>query len=146
MMVLVGLIFIVVGFNVFHSLRRSVHERTEEIALLKAAGVPPRHIQAIFVTEGFMVGLVGAVAGLIAGLGISINVSGVFSLVEALVNAVLRLLQLLASLFMQGEARRRSPFFLPRISTSRRFPPGVSPGGFFCVLLRRARVHGGRMG
>ena len=41
MMVLVGLIFIVVGFNVFHSLRRSVHERTEEIALLKAVGIPP---------------------------------------------------------------------------------------------------------
>ena len=82
MMVLVGLIFIVVGFNVYHSLRRSVFERMEEIAVLKAVGIPPRRIQAIFVLEGLFIGLAGAVLGLLAGLALAVNVSGVFSLVE----------------------------------------------------------------
>ena len=59
MMLLVGLIFVVVGFNVYHSLRRSVYERMEEIAVLKAMGIPPRRIQAIFVLEGLFIGLVG---------------------------------------------------------------------------------------
>ena len=83
MMVLVGLIFIVVGFNVYHSLRRSVHERMEEIAVLKAVGVPPGRIQAIFVLEGLIIGVSGALGGLVAGLLVAMNVNGVFALVEA---------------------------------------------------------------
>ena len=63
MMLLVGLIFVVVGFNVYHSLRRSVYERMEEIAVLKAMGVPPRRIQSIFVLEGVFIGLVGGSIG-----------------------------------------------------------------------------------
>ncbi len=46
MMLLVGLIFVVVGFNVYHSLRRTVFEKMEEIAVLKALGVPPPQVQA----------------------------------------------------------------------------------------------------
>ena len=68
MMLLVGLIFVVVGFNVYHSLRRSVHERMEEIAVLKAVGVPPRRIRSIFILEGLFIGLAGGAAGLLLGL------------------------------------------------------------------------------
>ena len=63
MMLLVGLIFIVVGFNIYHSLRRSVFERMEEIAVLKAMGVPPRRIQSVFVLQGLMIGVVGGAGG-----------------------------------------------------------------------------------
>lgn len=91
MMVLVGLIFLVVGFNVYHSLRRSVHERMEEIAVLKSLGVPPRRIQATFILEGFFIGGAGAVLGMLAGLVLSVNVNEVFALVESLVNGILGL-------------------------------------------------------
>ena len=63
MMILVGLIFFVVGFNVFHSLRRSVHERMEEIAVLKAVGVPPRRIRTTFILQGLFIGTTGGAAG-----------------------------------------------------------------------------------
>ena len=99
MMVLVGLIFVVVGFNVYHSLRRSVFERMEEIAVLKAVGIPPRMIQSIFVLEGLLIGLVGAVSGLIAGLAVSVNVNGVFGLIERAINGLGRAIRLLASPF-----------------------------------------------
>jgi lipoprotein-releasing system permease protein len=88
MMILVGLIFFVVGFNVFHSLRRSVHERMEEIAVLKAVGVPPRRIRTTFILQGLFIGTTGGAAGLLAGLALSVNVNEVFSAVEHLVNAV----------------------------------------------------------
>ncbi|MBN2444949.1 MAG: ABC transporter permease, partial [Spirochaetales bacterium] len=68
MMVLVGLIFIVVGFNIFHSLKRSVYERREEIALLKALGASPGSIKNIFIFEGVLIGILGCIFGILLGL------------------------------------------------------------------------------
>lgn len=89
MLLLVGLIFVVVGFNVYHSLRRTVFEKTEEIAVMKALGVPPLRIQAIFIIEGLLIGLVGAAIGMVLGLLLSVNIDAVFGIVEAVVNGVL---------------------------------------------------------
>jgi lipoprotein-releasing system permease protein len=91
MLALVGIIFVVVGFNTYHALRRAVLERTEDIAVLKALGVPPRQLQEVFVSEGFVVGLVGAIAGTALGLLLAGNINEVFSAVEAVVNALLGL-------------------------------------------------------
>ncbi len=82
LMVLVGLIFLVVGVNIFQSLRRSVVERTEEIATLKALGAPPRALQAVFVFEGVMIGFIGAGIGTVLGLLISQNINTAFALAE----------------------------------------------------------------
>jgi lipoprotein-releasing system permease protein len=113
MMVLVGIIFIVVGFNVYHSLRRSVFERMEEIAVLKAVGIPPWRIQAIFVLEGLVIGLGGGVLGLCAGLALAVNVSGVFSVVERLVNAFLRLWQVVLLPFVSSDSGAGFAIFSP---------------------------------
>jgi len=102
MMVIVGLIFVVVGVNIFHALRRSVIERTEEIAVLKALGAPPVAVQSIFVIEGALIGLAGAVIGLAAGLLVAVNVNGVFALAETVVNAVITVLGKLSVLFQSG--------------------------------------------
>jgi lipoprotein-releasing system permease protein len=113
MMVLVGIIFIVVGFNVYHSLRRSVFERMEEIAVLKAVGIPPWRIQAIFVLEGLVIGLGGGLLGLALGLGLAVNVSGLFSTTERVVNAVLRFGQLVLAPFSSGDGGGRFAIFSP---------------------------------
>ena len=42
MMILVGLIFLVVGVNIFHALRKTVYARLEDIATLKALGADSR--------------------------------------------------------------------------------------------------------
>ena len=91
MLALVGIIFVVVGFNTYHALRRAVLERTEDIAVLKALGVPPRQLQEVFVSEGLVVGLVGAIAGTALGLLLAGNINEVFAGIEAVVNAVLGL-------------------------------------------------------
>ncbi len=97
MFVLVGIIFVVVGFNTHHALRRAVLERREDIAVLKALGVPPRRLQEVFVAEGLAVGLAGALAGTALGLLVTANVNVVLAGVEAVVNAVLRLVAALGS-------------------------------------------------
>ena len=147
MMVLVGLIFIVVGFNVFHSLRRSVHERMEEIAVLKAVGIPPGRIQAIFVLEGLLIGLAGAVSGLLAGLGLAVNVNAVFAGVDAVINGLIHAVHALASVFAHGgsggSVRNVLPsVFLPYPGALPRLPAGGLPR----LLLCGAGMHGRRVG
>jgi len=89
MMLLVGLIFIVVGVNIYQSLRRTVYERTEDIGVLKAVGAPPLAIQLIFIFDGFFIGILGALIGTFLGLFLSVNINGVFSAIEIAVNALL---------------------------------------------------------
>jgi lipoprotein-releasing system permease protein len=113
MMLLVGLIFLVVGINVYHSLRRSVFERMEEIAVLKAVGVPPGRIQAIFVLEGLFIGAAGGAAGLAAGLALAVNVNAVFTGVESLVNAVLAAGRALVMAFAADPSAARFEVFSP---------------------------------
>jgi lipoprotein-releasing system permease protein len=97
MLVLVGIIFVVVGFNTHHALRRAVLERREDISVLKALGVPPRQLQYVFVAEGLVVGLAGALAGMALGLLVTANVNTVLAGVEAVVNGVLRLVAALGA-------------------------------------------------
>ncbi len=136
MMTLVGLIFIVVGFNVFQSLRRSVHERMEEIALLKAVGIPPGRIQAIFILEGLMIGLAGALTGLLAGLAIAMNVNGVFAIVDIVVNAILRGVHFLASLLVAGAPEQTFAIFSPAYFYLSQVPSQVFPqeAAFVCFF------------
>jgi lipoprotein-releasing system permease protein len=88
MMFLIGLIFVVVGLKIFHSLRRSVQERVEDIATLKALGATESTIRNIFVSEGFMIGFLGSLAGLILGLLVAHNINLIFRIVEEALNSL----------------------------------------------------------
>ncbi len=91
MILLVGLIFVVVGVNIHHAMRRTVAERMEDIALLKAVGAGSSEIRRVFVLDGLAVGGGGAFVGLVVGLLIAVNVNEVFGIVEALVNGASQL-------------------------------------------------------
>jgi lipoprotein-releasing system permease protein len=93
MFVLVGLIFIVVGLNIYQAQRRIVLERREEIGLLRAVGAGDRAVRLVFVWDGLVIGLIGAGSGTALGLLISFNIASFFSLLENAVNAVLGLFQ-----------------------------------------------------
>ena len=97
MMVLIGLIFVVVGFNIYHGLRRAVRERFEEIGVLKALGATDGAVRRIFLAEGLAIGLAGSALGLALGLLASSNVNGLFRAVEWLVNAAGSLIARLAA-------------------------------------------------
>lgn len=84
LMVLVFLIFVVVAINIFNAMRRMVFERREEISVLSAFGGKKRSIQSIFVMQGFLTGVSGAIPGAILGLFLSINMDTVFLLLSKL--------------------------------------------------------------
>lgn len=86
MMVLISLIFIVVAVNIYHSMKRSVVERIDEIAVMKAVGASAFSIQLIFILEGAFIGLMGSAAGALLGYGVTTHINGIFDFVEFLVN------------------------------------------------------------
>jgi len=85
MMMLVGLIFIVVGVNIFHSMRKAVYGRVEDIATMKALGANSAAIRRIFMLDGIAAGVGGAAIGLCVGLLVATNVNTVFSAIETAV-------------------------------------------------------------
>jgi lipoprotein-releasing system permease protein len=92
MTVLLALIFVVVGVNVFHGLRRTVFERSEEIGVLRSLGAGSRSVQAVFVLDGLLIGLTGGLAGLLLGLLTAQNVNAVFRGAEWVLNATVNML------------------------------------------------------
>jgi lipoprotein-releasing system permease protein len=126
MMLLVGLIFIVVGFNIFNSLRRIVYEKYEEIALLKAIGASPRKIRTIFIFEGLLIGFFGGLIGIVIGLFVANHINELFAFFTDIVNLLLRLIEQVCLAFgiELGLGHIESPFS-PRIFYFREVPSVV---------------------
>ncbi len=99
MMLVIGLIFIVVGVNIKHSLERSVVERKEEIGILMSLGATSFGIRAIFVIEGFIIGMTGGFAGLIIGLLITSNINIIFKVVDIIIKMAVAFIEFVISPF-----------------------------------------------
>jgi lipoprotein-releasing system permease protein len=65
--VILLLIVLVATFNIVSTLTMVVADKTKEIGILKAMGMPARSIRRIFFAQGLVIGLVGTVGGLIVG-------------------------------------------------------------------------------
>ncbi len=92
MTVLIGLIFLVVGVNIYNSLRRSVYLRFEEISVLKTMGATSFDIRVIFILESFFIGFVGATIGVFFGLWIVNNINNIFEILEVVINYIFSLI------------------------------------------------------
>ncbi len=71
--VILGLIIIIASFGIVSTLFMAVMEKTKEIGMLMAMGVPRRSIMLIFVMESGILGLLGAVLGVALGAGLAIQ-------------------------------------------------------------------------
>jgi len=67
--VILLLIVLVAAFNIVSTLTMVVADKTKEIGILKAMGMPARSIRRIFFAQGLVIGLVGTALGLILGFG-----------------------------------------------------------------------------
>jgi lipoprotein-releasing system permease protein len=95
MLLLVGLIFLVVGVNIYHAMRRTVAERMEEIAVLRAGGADSEELRFAFVLDGLAVGGGGALFGTVTGLLLAVNVNEVLAAAEAVMNGLAALVSAL---------------------------------------------------
>ena len=72
MSVILLLIVIVAAFNIISTLTMVVTDKTKEIGILKAMGLPARSVRRIFFLQGAVIGLVGTLGGLTLGLAASV--------------------------------------------------------------------------
>ncbi len=66
--VILLLIVLVAAFNIVSTLTMVVADKTREIGILKAMGMPAKSIRRIFLAQGFVIGAVGTTLGLVTGL------------------------------------------------------------------------------
>ena len=142
MFILVGLIFIVVGLNIYQAQRRAVLEHREEIGLLRAIGGGERAVRFIFVCDGAIIGFTGTASGLALGLLIASNIPRFFAVIETIVNFFIQALNGLAALAGLGEAGEFA-VFSPRVFYIKEIPSRIIPHevalicmfGFLSALL-----------
>ena len=66
------LIIVVAAFNIVGTLTMVVTDKTKEIGILRAMGMPAASIRRIFLAQGFLIGVVGTALGLLLGVGAAI--------------------------------------------------------------------------
>jgi lipoprotein-releasing system permease protein len=66
------LIVIVAAFNIVSTLTMVVTDKTREIGILRAMGLPASSIRRIFFFQGVVIGVVGTAVGLLLGLGAAV--------------------------------------------------------------------------
>ena len=127
MFILVGLIFIVVGLNIFQAQRRTVLERREEVGLLRALGASEIEARLVFVWDGFIIGFAGAGIGLVLGLLVAFHIPAFFSFLEATVNFLINIVNLVIERLGGDAGAREFSVFSPRIFYIKEIPSRVIP-------------------
>ncbi|MDR2617813.1 MAG: ABC transporter permease [Treponema sp.] len=135
MFILVGLIFIVVGLNIFQAQRRVVLERREEIGLLRALGASETAVRLVFVWDGFIIGLAGAALGLLLGLLIAFHIPGFFSFLEQLVNFFIRCANAFMGLLGSDPGAGEFAVFSPQVFYIKEIPSRVVPHEVVLIVL-----------
>ncbi len=72
MTVILLLIVLVAAFNIISTLVMVVTDKTREIGILRAMGMPARSIRRLFFAQGLVIGVVGTGAGLVVGMAAAI--------------------------------------------------------------------------
>ena len=111
MMLLISLIFVVVGINIFHAMRRTIAAKMSDIAVLKACGASDRDIRAIFAIDGIFIGVLGALAGSALGLVLIANINRILDAAAYLLRSISSLLSTIGLFSSKGDFRLFSPAY-----------------------------------
>lgn len=86
MTIILFLVIISALFTIMGTLVMVVAEKRRAIGILKSMGAKPKSIMAIFVMEGFLIGLTGSCIGVILGLAASVNLESIIVWIEKAIN------------------------------------------------------------
>ncbi|TVS12301.1 MAG: lipoprotein-releasing ABC transporter permease subunit [Wenzhouxiangella sp.] len=86
MFIILSLIIAVAAFNIISTLVMVVTDKQSDIAILKTMGLEPRHVMAVFMVQGSLIGVIGTLVGVLAGIVLALNVESVVGAVENLLS------------------------------------------------------------
>jgi lipoprotein-releasing system permease protein len=84
MFVILSLIVAVGAFNIISTLIMVVTDKQADIAILRTLGLTPNRVMRVFVVQGFVIGLLGALIGAVGGIALALNVETLVPAIEAL--------------------------------------------------------------
>ena len=76
------LIVAVAVFNIVATLVMVVNDKRTDIAILRTVGLSPRGVIAVFMTQGVLIGWIGAALGVTLGLALALNVDVIVPFLE----------------------------------------------------------------
>ena len=80
--VILSLVIAVAAFNIVSTLVMVVRTKRRDIAILRTLGASRGSVTGVFVTQGALIGVVGALAGVALGTLLSLNLEGIVRFVE----------------------------------------------------------------
>ncbi|MBN2401393.1 MAG: FtsX-like permease family protein [Spirochaetes bacterium] len=89
MIIILFLVIVSALFTIMGTLVMVVAEKRKAIGILKSMGAKPKSIMAIFVMEGFLIGLTGSCIGVVLGLAASINLESIIEWIEKAINSTM---------------------------------------------------------
>lgn len=85
MFIILSLIVAVAAFNIVSTLVMAVTDKQADIAILRTLGASPASIMKIFMVQGVLIGLVGALIGVLSGVIIALNIGSIVPFIEHLI-------------------------------------------------------------
>ena len=86
MFIILMLLIVLAALNIISTLMMTVNDKESDIAILRALGITPRSIMAIFMIQGAVIGLFGTLVGVSAGVPVALNVFEIVSWLEQVFN------------------------------------------------------------
>jgi lipoprotein-releasing system permease protein len=83
------LLVAIAAFNLVSSLVMLVNDKQSDIAILRTLGATPRTIQAIFMVQGFVIGVFGTLLGILGGVVLSYHVTAVVNWIQSTFHVML---------------------------------------------------------
>ncbi|MEA3405643.1 MAG: FtsX-like permease family protein, partial [Pseudomonadota bacterium] len=84
MFIVLALIIMVAAFNIVSTMVMVVTDKQGDIAVLRTLGATPMAIQSIFMIQGLVIGLTGALLGLLGGVSLAMNIDVIIPFIENL--------------------------------------------------------------
>lgn len=82
MFVILTLIVAVAAFNLVSTMVMTVTEKQSDIAILRTLGASPRSIMSIFIVQGGLIGVFGALLGVVSGVALAWNLDVIVPAIE----------------------------------------------------------------
>ena len=86
MFIILLMVVAVAALNIVSTLMMTVNDKKSDIAILRALGITPGSIMAIFMIQGAVIGLLGTMIGVSLGVPVALNVFEIVSWFEQLLN------------------------------------------------------------
>jgi lipoprotein-releasing system permease protein len=126
MLIVMTLIITVAAFNLVSTLVMTVTDKQADIAILRTLGSSPRSIMKIFMIQGAVVGILGALAGVVLGVVVALNIGTIVPFFEHLAGG-----QILSSEIYQSSA----------LPSDLRWPDVFGIGGIAVLMAFLATIY-----